>query len=121
MSDRNIRLAYAESGGHAATKLASSMSAVFDSLRPGQTVYAAFSSVMGMGGTTDGQVNEWIAGKKSISKVHGVETIPLNQVGGVKSSPHNQVALRKRGDKVSASKGDMGIQILSLQTEPSGF
>lgn len=89
--------------------------AIFDALQPGQTVHVALKSVMGRGSETDGQYHPWKVGRRSTSAKYSTDTIPLMPMDGTKPNKMNQFALRKRGDRVSCSHGDMAVIILGIR------
>lgn len=94
----------------------SEWAAIFDALQTGQTVHIAMKSVMGMGKETNGQYQPWKVGRKSNSAKYGVDTIPLLPMDGSKpKNKMNQFALRKRGEKVSGSHGDMAVMIVGIR------
>jgi hypothetical protein len=100
--------------------------AIFDSLRPGQTIEVALTSVMGMGSATDGTFREWKVGRKSRSKKYNSEAITLMPMDGSKPNKFNAFRLWKRSRRdhrtgeekpgISASHGDMGIMIKGIRT-----
>jgi len=101
-----------------AGKQASDYAAIFDALRPGQSVYVAVKSVMGMSDVLNGKPMEWKVGRRSVSKKYGVETIPLLPLDGSKPHKMNQILLLKRGEKVSAALGNMWMELVSLKLHP---
>lgn len=90
--------------------------ALFDSLRKGQLIQVAMTSVMGMSPLFDGNLHTWEVGRKSISKKWGVTTYMLNQPGERPPDRRVAVTLRKRGDRVSAAWGDMAVMLKELRT-----
>jgi hypothetical protein len=98
-----------------ATRNPDDWAAIFDSLRPGQSVWVAMTSVMGMSTRTDGTLQEWKVGRRSRSRKYGTEAITLMPLDGTKLPPHAAYRLRKRGDRVSASQGDMGLMLKALK------
>ncbi len=98
-----------------ASETPAAWAAIFDSLRPGQSVHIAMKSVMGRSDLTNGEYHEWKVGRRSTSKVHSVDTIPLIPLDGEKPNKFNQYALRKRGDKVSGAHGDMAVMLIGIR------
>lgn len=93
---------------------------IFDSLRSGQVIQAAFKSVMGRSDLFDGTLHDFKVGRKSVSKKHGVESVTLEPVGRPKMGPGARIRLHKRSKAdgsatVSASTGDMGMTIVDLK------
>lgn len=88
---------------------------LFDSLRPGQTVVVAMRSPMGMSKVTDGNEHEWRVGRRTQSRGGAVQAITLLPIDGSKPTQFNAFRLWKRGDRVSASHGDMGVFLKSLR------
>lgn len=92
--------------------------ALFDSLRPGQKISVAMTSVMGTSEATSGKPQDWIVGRRS--KGRNYETITLLPVDASwKPTKYNAFKLWKRENyqgevTINASQGDMGLFLKSI-------
>jgi hypothetical protein len=92
-------------------------SAIFDRLRPGQTIYIAMTSVMGMSRAESGAYVPHKVGRRSKSKVPRwwTEAIGLEPADGSKAHSFAKYKLWKRKDgNVSMSSGDMAVMLKGI-------
>lgn len=96
---------------HAATS-PEAMSAIFDKLKPGQTVWMAFAAVMSTG---DKSFKPYTVGRRSFSKKYNYTTVSLLRSGQKSAGGMMKIALTRRGDgQVLVALGDMGATLLGL-------
>lgn len=91
--------------------------AIFDRLRPGQIVFIAMTSVMGMGRAESGAYHPHKVGRKSKSKVPRwwSEAVSLERADGSKSPSYAKYKLWKRKDgSISMSHGDMAVTMKGI-------
>jgi len=106
-----------------ASRVAADVAGVFDRLRKGQKIEVAVKSVMGTSPRTSGEWSEWIVGRRSRSRKHGVESVVLIPADdpGRRYDRRNAFRLVKRTDPrtgrvtVGAAQGDMGIALLGIK------